>query len=91
MLNLFIFQKTEEAATKRKRLAELAECWQMAEEIQLQMADVKFFIERGRKEHEKLHGDEMTKLLEDLRKTLARAKHARESADSLKDTLDFKE
>ena len=55
------------------------------------MAAIKFFVEWGKGEEEKLDRDDMKNLLKAMRKTLARAKNCGEWVDTVKDKLDFQE
>ena len=86
----FYFQKTEEATLKRKRLAQLADCLEMANRIQLEMEGVKFLQEQATKEPEKVDGQGMEKLLKKLRKTAKRAAKCGETTHDLREKLDFK-
>ena len=83
------FQKTGEAAARRERLAELEECKQISDQVELEMASVKFFVEWGKGEADKLEAADMKNLLKAMRKTLEGAKKCGDLADTAKDKLDF--
>ena len=85
------FQKTEEAAARREKLADLEECRQISERVELELAAVKFLIERAKDETEKLDTADTKKLLKSMTKTLKRAKKSSDLADVARDKLDFQQ
>ena len=85
----FYFQKTEEGSLKRKRASQLAQCRELAEQIQVEMEGVKFLEEQQVKEPEKLDGEGMEKLLKKLKKTAKQAIECGECTHDIREKLNF--
>ena len=74
---------------KRKWSAELEQCQQMAEKVQVEMEMVKFLAEQQFKKPEKLDAEAIGKLLGKLRQAAKILGECRECTSDIQDKLDF--